>query len=130
MTRLPRMSDEEALDFAAALNEAADRGFAVWHLGFWPTRGWNCNLYRVAETTGGATETRRGDSAAAAIRNTMNLPDKTPDEALTEAVCKELGRAELIKAEPRLPTALVVRLLAALTENRRLRAEAADAGRN
>ena len=118
-----RMSEQDALDLREAVNECYEAGYAVWHIGHWPTRGWNANLYKISEQAGGATETRSGNTPAEAVRNALRLPDRTPDELLADKVSAEFSRADLLKASVRLKAATVNRLLAALAENARVRAD-------
>lgn len=115
------IDESEGIDFARALKEARDAGYCLWHLGCWPTRGWNAMLGAIGRNEGGFTESRNGSTPAEAIRACLAQPGKTDDEQLAAKISKEVSESVMLQAAVHLKPDLVKRLLAALAENARVR---------
>jgi hypothetical protein len=116
-----KITDEDGIDFVSAVAEAEAAGYCVWHVGCWPTRGWNAVLGVSGRNEGGFTESRTGSTPAAAIRACLVQPGKTDDEQLAAKISKEVSEAVMLQAAVHLRPDLVKRLLAALAENARVR---------
>jgi hypothetical protein len=90
------MTDEQALDLAAALREADKAGFGLWHLGAWSDRGWGCTLHNPAQ--GGFTEGRHGRDPATAVRSCLAHPGKTENEKRAVELGLTLSKMDLLRA--------------------------------
>jgi hypothetical protein len=91
------MTDEEGLDFAAAIREASAAGFGLWHLGLWSREGWKCTLYNKG-AGGTFTEGRQGATPAAAIRSCIKQPGKTENEKRAVALGESLSQIDVLRA--------------------------------
>lgn len=96
MTLIRVMNEEQAVEFAAALQEAKAKGFGLWHLGAWP-EAWQVTLYD--DRNGGQfTKGRSGDNPADAVRACLAQPNKTPNEERAEQLGKDLSALEILRA--------------------------------